>query len=218
MKTSAFEDLQKVSGGGYEILYADPPWKHYGDPKKDQAAGKHYDCMTVPEMLEKVPIRSIMAPASVLFCWATCPMLDQAIDLIRGYGLHYRGVARIWVKTRADGGIIHGQGVRPSFVKPTTELLLVASTNRKGRTFKILTESMGQVVLAPRPAETSGKSIHSAKPTIFRDDIVRLLGDRKRVELFGREEAAGWDVWGNQIQRPPLPPPACAADGGANRE
>lgn len=49
---------------------------------------------------------------------------------------------------------------------------------------------MGQVVLAPRGA-------HSAKPPIFRERIVQLLGDRPRVELFARGEATpGWDAMG----------------------
>ena len=83
-------------------------------------------------------------------------------------------------------------GVRPTLVKPTTELLLAATTNRKGRVFPLLTEAMRQVVLAPR-----GR--HSEKPSVFRDRIVELVGDRPRIELFARTTAPGWDCWGNEV-------------------
>jgi N6-adenosine-specific RNA methylase IME4 len=213
VKTSSFADLV---GGDYKVIYADYPWKYAGDPLKDQAAGKHYACMNVADMVAQFPLAKIMAKTSVAFIWATSPLLHDAIDLILSSGLYYRGVARVWVKTTKDGKIIHGQGVRPSIIKPTTEFLLAAtkeppeeaefllaaSTRRSGRPLPLLTESMGQVVLAPRPSKADGTSIHSAKPAIFRDDLVKLFGDVKRVELFARQEVAGWDCWGNQIASP----------------
>jgi N6-adenosine-specific RNA methylase IME4 len=38
---------------------------------------------------------------------------------------------------------------------------------------------------------------HSKKPDIIRDSIVDLVGDRKRIELFARDNFVGWDNWGN---------------------
>lgn len=177
----------------FSVIYADPAWGYYGDPNKDQAAGKHYTCMT-PEELAALPVRSLMARRSVLLCWATCPKLDLAIDTIRAWGLHYRGIAKVWVKARADGGIINGQGVRPTVTKPTTELLLAATKEKKGRPLPILDEGMAQVLVAPRPG---GR--HSAKPESVRRDIERLFGDVSRVELFAREVYPGWSSWGDEV-------------------
>ena len=190
MKTN---NLEELIGKNYEIVYADPPWKYYGDPDKDQAAGKHYECMSF-DALASMPIRKIMAPKAVMFMWATSAKLSDACSLFTEWGFFYRGVFQVWVKTSMGGAIIHGQGVRPSFTKPTAEYLLVGSTEEKGRTFPINTEAMPNVVLAPRP-----NNVHSKKPGIFRDNIVELLGDRPRVELFAREESAGWDVFGNEV-------------------
>jgi len=39
---------------------------------------------------------------------------------------------------------------------------------------------------------------HSRKPHCVQDRIVELLGDIPRIELFGREERAGWDIFGNE--------------------
>ena len=40
---------------------------------------------------------------------------------------------------------------------------------------------------------------HSKKPDEARKRIVELLGDIPRVELFARQKADGWDVWGNEV-------------------
>ena len=177
--------------GPFDVIYADPPWLYYGDPNKDQAAGKHYPLMST-EDIAALPVRAIAAKPAVLFLWATGPRLPEAIAVMRAWGFHYRGVAYVWVKTRLDGGIISGQGVRPTFTKPTTEFVLVGSTNARGRAFPLLTQAQGQVVLAPR-----GR--HSQKPEIVRDRIVELLGDRPRIELFARQRVDGWHAWGNEV-------------------
>ncbi len=113
--------------------------------------------------------------------------LPEAIEVMKVWGFHYRGVAYVWVKTARDGHIISGQGVRPTFTKPTTEFLLVGSTSRRGRPLQLLTEAHGQVVLAPR-----GR--HSEKPAVFRQRLIELLGDVPRIELFARERVEGWDA------------------------
>lgn len=176
----------------YHILYADPPWDYYGDPNKMAAAGKHYSLLS-DGVLASLDIPSICAKPAVLYLWATGPRLDAAIDLMRAWKFYYRGVAFVWVKTRKDGGIISGQGIRPSFVKPTTEFLLVGSTQGKGRPLPVKTEAMGQVVLHPRLA-------HSEKPDIFRKRIEELHGRRWNcIELFARKLTPGWDAWGDEV-------------------
>jgi len=176
----------------YNIILADPPWNYYGSPDKDQAAGKHYSLMDTADIC-MLPVEEIADKPAVLFLWATCPKLPEALKVMEAWGFHFRGVAYIWVKTRKDGGIIAGQGIRPSFVKPTAELVLVGSTQKKGRPFPLQTEAQAQVVLHPRLA-------HSEKPSVFRNMIVGLLGDLSRIELFAREKADGWDAWGDEIE------------------
>ena len=40
---------------------------------------------------------------------------------------------------------------------------------------------------------------HSKKPDEARQKILALMGDLPRLELFARQKAPGWDVWGNEI-------------------
>jgi N6-adenosine-specific RNA methylase IME4 len=177
----------------YDIVYADPPWFYYGSAIKDAAAAKHYPLMTQDD-LARLPVRAIMAKRAALFMWATGPRLDFAIELMRAWGLHYRGVAYVWVKSNRRGDIIAGQGVPPTFTKPTTEFVLAGTTTPTGRAFPLLDLAQGQVVLHPR-AE------HSRKPAIFRRRIEELCGERPRIELFARERAPGWDAWGAEGRR-----------------
>ena len=181
-------DLPPFPEDRYDIVYVDPPWYYYGSPVKDAAAAKHYPLMSLDE-LAALDVRSILNKNAALFMWATCPRLDFAIKLIEAWGLYYRGVPYIWVKTNRAGKIINGQGVPPTFTKPTTELLLAATTKPTGRPFPIHDLAQAQVVLHQRSA-------HSEKPAIFRDLLVKLCGDRSRIELFARKRAKGWDAWG----------------------
>ena len=179
--------------GKYDIIYADPPWSYYGDTHKMGAAGKHYALMADDE-LAKLPVRELLRDPKrgAFFVWATCPKLDLAIQTIGAWGLHYRGVAFNWIKTRRDGGVIGAQGVPPTGTKPTSELCLLATTCAKGRPFPLLDAGVPQILLAPR-----GR--HSEKPAEVRERIVRLYGDRPRIELFARTTTPGWDVWGNEV-------------------
>lgn len=192
----------------YSVVYADPPWAYYGDPNKDQAAGKHYACMTFEELRE-LPVAQLLAKKAVLCMWTTGTKMAEACALIPHWGCYYRQVFQVWVKTRKDGTPIEGQGVRPSFVKQMTEFLLfgthdeeldtefllLGSTTPRGRTLPIRTERLPQNGFEPRPG---GR--HSAKPALFRNRIVELFGDVPRVELFARERVSGWDAWGDQLE------------------
>ncbi|HZV77565.1 MAG TPA: MT-A70 family methyltransferase [Candidatus Babeliales bacterium] len=182
------DELPPFPARRYDIVYADPPWYYYGSQVKDAAAAKHYPLMSQDE-LARLPVRSIMNKRAALFLWSTGPRLNFAIDLIESWGLHYRGVAYVWVKTNRLGKAIRGQGVPPTFTKPTTEFVLVASTMPTGRPFPILDLAQAQVVMEPRAQ-------HSRKPSVFRKRIEELCGRRSRIELFARESASGWDHWG----------------------
>ena len=175
----------------YKVVYADFPWPYYGDPNKDQAAGKHYSLMTEQEVLS-FPMRDLFDGHGVLFLWATGPKMDLAYEAIKAWKLYARGIAYVWIKTRKDGKPIAGQGCRPTLVKQMDEYVIGVTTCKTGRPLKILTERQGQNVFAPR-----GR--HSEKPEEVRRRIEELCGDVPRIELFARRRATGWDAWGNQV-------------------
>ena len=65
--------------------------------------------------------------------WATGPKLDFAIECIKAWGLTYRGMGFVWVKTKKDGTPIGAQGVRPSIVKPLSEYVLCVQVGSEDR-------------------------------------------------------------------------------------
>ena len=165
-------------------MLADPPWLHTGSPDKMAAAGKEYACLSTNQ-LSSVRVADLCAKQAVCFMWATCPRLDDAMTVLSAWGFNFCGVPFIWRKTRKDGQPINGQGVRPTLVKPTTELVIAGVKRGRTRPFPILNEGMAQVIEHPRLS-------HSEKPQVFHRLIEDLLGDRVRVELFARRGTPGW--------------------------
>lgn len=176
----------------YDVVLMDPPWLYYGNPNKDQAAGKHYPCVGY-EDLKTLPVPSIIHDRSIVFCWTTSPKLEESINLVKEWGLSYRGVSFVWVKTRGDGRVIGGQGARPSITKSTTEYVLAFSLQEKGRPLELHDESVWQVVLAQR-----GR--HSQKPESIQDRLDKMYPHALKIELFARRPRAGWECWGNEIE------------------
>lgn len=190
--------------GKYEIVYADFPWPYtsFGTAKIS------YDMMSEQQIAE-FDWSKFLASRAAVFSWVTGPKLDLAMRCAEQWkerhGLHYQGIAAVWVKTTKDGTPIKASGPRPRFVKPLDELLLVFSTHPKERVFPLLSEKQVQHVFEPEledwPTEyilAPKQRTHSRKPPIFRDRIVELLGDRPRIELFSREAVPGWDRHGNE--------------------
>lgn len=176
---------------GYDVILADPPWSYHGSQTKPAAAAKHYDTMPDDDLLGFTGIIDRLTPRGLLFMWATGPRLDFAMECLTAWGLTFRGVAFVWVKTRRDGTPVGAQGVRPSTVKPTTEFVLAASRVRKGRPLPLRDEAVRQVVLAPRQE-------HSRKPDEVHDALERMYPDARKLEMFARRARPGWDAWGNQ--------------------
>lgn len=189
---AAGADITGWPDGRYQVVVADPPWSYTGAQDKWGSAAKFYS--TQPDgWVQSLPVGDLLERRGVLFLWATCPRLDAAIAAIEAWGLHYRGVGFVWVKTKRSDPTtpVGAQGVRPSVVKPTTELVLVASHVRQGRPLPLADESVRQVVLAP-------KGEHSAKPGEVQDRIDSMYPGATKIELFARRSRPGWDVWGNE--------------------
>ena len=172
----------------YDVVLIDPPWPYSGQQDKWGAAAKFYDLMTEEEILA-MPVTSVMKERSVLFLWATSPKLDLAMRAIQQWGLCYRGVAFVWVKTTREGVPFKARGTRPSIVKPTCEFVLACSMVQTGRPLPLDDESIVNTVLAPLRE-------HSRKPDEVRERIERMYIGAERLEMFAREKSPGWDVWG----------------------
>ena len=175
----------------YSIIYADPPWS-YQNRGTRAAASKHYDTMTI----EDIKRMGVGAAGGVLltriacFCmWATFPMAPRGSRRDRGVGLQLQDRRLQLGKQNRNGtGIFMGLG---NWTRSNSEICLLATKGKPKR----ISGSVRSIVLSPLQQ-------HSRKPAEIRDRIVELMGDLPRIELFAREAAPGWDVWGNEAPTP----------------
>ena len=130
-----------------------------------------------------LPVQSIAGDNCVLFLWCTYPMLREGLDVIAAWGFKYKSIAFQWIKLNKSGnGYFFGLG---RWTRGNTEPCLIAVKGKPQR----INNSVSQIVETP-----IGR--HSEKPSIVRDKIVSLIGDRPRIELFARQQIPGWDSWG----------------------
>ena len=117
------------------------------------------------------------------------PKMQEALDLIEAWGFKYKSIAFQWIKqNRSGNGYFFGLG---RWTRGNTEPCLIAIKGKPKR----ISAGVGQLVFSPLRR-------HSQKPAEVRDKIVELMGDLPRIELFAREAAPGWDVWGNEAPTP----------------
>lgn len=169
----------------YQIIYADPPWS-YGDKMSGRGgATDHYKTMTNEEIYN-LPVKELAEKDSVLFLWATSPLLPEAIETIKRWGFRFKTVAFCWNKQHSSGKWVSNMG---RWTMGNIEICLLGVKGKPKRVVK----NVKQLVIAERKR-------HSEKPLVVRERIVELMGDLPRVELFARQKAQGWDVWGNEVE------------------
>lgn len=184
-ETKAIEIRKAVSlpDAKYRVLYADPPWK-YNDTADEGAiqaggAGRHYPSMSIKELCD-LPIMTICEPHAVLFLWVTSPLLFESAALIEAWGFSYKA-SFVWDKVKHNLG--HYNSVRHEF-------LLICTSG----------SCTPDVVELFDSVQSIERTTHSTKPEEFRTIIETLYPHGKRLELFARRQAAGWDCWGNELE------------------
>ncbi|WP_165356688.1 MT-A70 family methyltransferase [Sphingosinicella sp. BN140058] len=181
----------------YDLIYADPPWEfeNYSEAGEDRNAKSWYDCMSLEE-LKALPIGDLAADNCMFACWATCPMLPEALELIQHNGFRYVTIGHVWVKLNKRVGLRRIVNLLVDvfmstgyWTRQNAEFIILASRGSPVRDSR----SIRQVVFEPR-----GK--HSEKPLVFRQHLERLVVADRRIELFCRHDATDtWDAWGNQV-------------------
>jgi N6-adenosine-specific RNA methylase IME4 len=166
--------------GKYRIIYADPPWK-YGDPLGIEgykiSAEQHYPVMSIAELCE-LPIKDMAEDNSVLFLWATSPLIEETFEVIRAWGFEYK-TSFVWDKVKHNMG--HYNSVRHEFLLVCTRGSCLPDNPK-------LYDSV----------QTIERTDHSVKPEEFRNIIDDLYTTGKRIELFARRQVDNWECWGNE--------------------
>lgn len=177
------------NAGEYGLIYADPPWKQSKGGKKSvrpESSGKELDY----PVLDLCQIRQFLKTAvlhtsdnSILFLWTIDKYLFEAEQMAKelSYKLHAR---MIWDKVT---------GIPAAFtVRYAHEYLLYMY---KGKLTPVAKDERGKISTVFREQVTK----HSKKPEAAYQIIERLYPNLKKIELFARNERAGWDCWGNEV-------------------
>jgi N6-adenosine-specific RNA methylase IME4 len=168
----------------YGVIVADPEWRfepYSRETGMDRAADNHYPT-SVTDIIAQRDVASIAADDCVLFLWATVPMLEDAMTVLRAWGFQYKSHA-VWDKVHIGTGY---------WFRNRHELLLVGT---KG---DVPAPAMGDQFAS---VMTIARKEHSAKPEQFLELIEQYFPNLPKIELNRRgPPRLGWDAWGNEAK------------------
>jgi N6-adenosine-specific RNA methylase IME4 len=165
----------------FGVILADPEWKFETWSQTGltaASADNHYPCSPLAEIKAR-DVPSIAADDSVLFLWATVPMLPHALEVMSAWSFTYKSHVA-WVKNKAGTGY---------WFRNRHELLLVGTRGH---------------VPAPAPGTQFDSAFeapvreHSRKPDVAYEMIEAMFPSLPKIELNARAEREGWSSWGNQ--------------------
>lgn len=166
---------------------ADPPWPEKGGGKVKRGADRHYPVMSVDDICA-LRVGELFAPDAHLYLWVTNNFLPAGLRVMAAWGFRYV-TNLVWGKVK-DGRVQQGLG---QYFRGSHELLLFGVRGSVPyRTLDDGKRAQGStLLLAPR-------SKHSRKPEGFRQ-LIERVSPGPYLELFAREPASGWAVWGNEV-------------------
>lgn len=178
-ETCSATDLLSLAERGlrFATVYADPPWL-YGNQGTRAATGNHYGGMTVAE-IAALPVSQLLADDAHLHLWTTNAFLFECPHIIESWGFEYKSCF-VWVKPQLGIG---------NYWRVSHEFLLFAAR--------------GSAEFRNRGARSwleARRGKHSSKPEAVRK-LIESASPTPYLELFGRRNATGWTVWGDQIKR-----------------
>lgn len=186
----------------YSTIVADPPWDvaagrsigryEMRDGKQlfgvtDEAARPlAYPSMTVEE-IKALRVADVAAKDAHLYLWTTNGYLQHAFDVARAWGFE-PSTTLVWAKNVMGGGLGGAFGISTEFVLFCRRGSLKAHGRVGGTWFNW-----------KRPYDERGKPRHSAKPREF-ITLVEEVSPGPYLEIFARENRAGWHAWGNECE------------------
>jgi len=167
----------------YNIIYADPPWRY--KESWGNGSNEHTYRTMSNDQIKSLPVASLAADSAHLYLWVTNPFLSEGLEICKSWGFEYKTLIT-WVKTYKDGSPEMGMGY---YFRSCTEHLIFGVRGK----MKVANKTTRNMFEAVNPRK------HSQKPASVRDMIVSCSGDLPRLELFARQQAPGWDVWGDEV-------------------
>lgn len=169
----------------YGLIMVDPPWRFdtWSEAgKKHKSPEGHYATMPLEE-IAALPVGHLAARDCVLWLWATHPMLEQQLGVMRAWGFRFV-TSGVWVKRTRTGKLAFGTGYR---LRCASEPFLLGINGDPATCRSIRTVIEGPV------------REHSRKPDEAYAAAEELVPNVRRADLFSRQRRPGWDGWGNEV-------------------
>lgn len=171
----------------YGMIMADPPWcfdTWSAAGKKQKSPEGHYSTMSTDE-IAALPVGHLAGRDCVLWLWATHPMLDQQLGVMRAWGFRFV-TSGVWVKRTRNGKLAFGTGYR---LRCASEPFLLGVNGDPETCRSVRTVIDGPV------------REHSRKPDEAYSAAETLVPNVRRADLFARQRRLGWDGWGNELDK-----------------
>jgi N6-adenosine-specific RNA methylase IME4 len=166
--------------GKYRCIVIDPPWpvqKIEREVRPNQGQTLDYPTMTLEE-IAALPVSDLaFEDGCHLYLWTTQKYLPDALRLMALWNFNYQCVMT-WVKPT---------GMTPYSWMYNTELVLFG---RRG--------DLPLVRNGLKLSFEAAVTVHSAKPDVFYERVL-AASPEPRLELFARQERAGFAAWGDEI-------------------
>ena len=166
----------------YKTILADPPWQYRNKRTGGSmisGSSQKYKTLSTKEICNLDLIKNISDKNSILFLWATIPMLPDAFKVMEAWKYKYK-TAIIWRKIMSLGMGFWFRG--------QCEICLMGIKG-KIKAFRYQKSNFIQTKLRK----------HSQKPEEF-INLIEPVCLEPKIELFAREKRKGWDSWGNEIK------------------
>jgi len=173
----------------FSVIMADPPWQYTDKAQAGKrGAGFKYPVMNFVE-IGSMPVKRIAKKNCVLLLWATPPMIEEAMYVMKHWGFEYKTFGFVWIKKTKKGTNKFGMG---SYTRANAEIVLLGIKGKLSRKNAGISQIIDSI-----PRE------HSRKPDETYSLIEKLFGKVSRIELFARHKRKGWTSWGNSIATSP---------------
>jgi len=167
----------------YKTIYADPPWPEHGGGKIKRGADKHYNLMTVEEIIGmKDLINTVSEDDCHLYLWVTNNFLEDGLLVMKEWGFKYKTIIT-WVKTQI--------GLGQYFRGLSEHCLFGVKGNLPYKTNGDFREQGVTAFIAE-------KTKHSEKPLEMRK-MIETVSYPPYLELFARDNFSEWVALGKEV-------------------
>lgn len=168
----------------YDLIMADPPWRFdlWSDAGEEKSPQAQYATMDLAA-IQALPVADLARRDSLLWLWATFPLLPQALTVLAAWRFRYV-TGGVWAKRTVHDKAAFGTGY---VLRSSCEPFLIGKVGEPKTT-----RSVRNLVAGPLRE-------HSRKPDEAYAAAEALMPGAIRADLFARQRRPGWDGWGNEL-------------------